>query len=270
MAEDFTHTILGKTGLKVHRLGLSATYRPGRQTVYRALDMGLNYFFGYGFDTHLTKVLRDVFKTNRDKYVVATGAYNLLIGHLNLRRTLEKRLRRLGTDYIDIFQYLGVTQEKHLTEQVIEEFEKFKQEGKIRFTGLSTHYRKLAGRLAAEDKMDVLMIRYNAAHRGAEEDIFPHLKEHNTGLVSYTATRWRYLIRQQRGWPPERPIPTAGLAYRFVLSNPHVHVCLTAPSNMKQLEENAAALEAGPLNEDEMKFIKEYGDLIHSKKKWFM
>jgi len=270
MNEDFTHTVLGKTGLKVHRLGLSATYRPGRKTIYKALDMGLNYFFCYGFDTHMTKVLRDVFKTKRDKYVVATGAYNLLVGHPNLRRTLEKRLRQLGTDYIDIFQFLGVTQEKHLTEHIFEEFEKFKQEGKIRFTGLSTHHRKLAGRLAAEDKMDMLMIRYNAAHRGAEEDIFPYIKEHNTGLVSYTATRWRYLIHKQRGWPKNRPIPNAGMAYRFVLSNPHVHVCLTAPSNIKQLKENVAALEAGPLNDDEMKLIKDYGDLIHSKKKWFM
>jgi aryl-alcohol dehydrogenase-like predicted oxidoreductase len=270
MKKDFTHTVLGKTGLEVHRLGLSATYRPGQKTVYKALELGLNYFFCYGFDTHMTKVLRDVFKINRDKYVVATGAYNLLVGHLNLRRTLEKRLRQLGTDYIDIFQYLGVTKEKHLTGDILEAFEKFKEEGKIRFAGLSTHHRKLAGRLAADDKMDVLMIRYNAAHRGAEEDIFPFLKEHDTGLVSYTATRWRYLIRKQRGWPADRPILSPGMAYRFVLSNPYVHVCLTAPSNMKQLVENVTALEAGPLNEDEMKMIKDYGDLIHHKKKWFM
>ncbi|MDD5426059.1 MAG: aldo/keto reductase [candidate division Zixibacteria bacterium] len=270
MSNDFTHTVLGHTGLKVYRLGLSASYRPGKEAVYKAIEMGVNYFFCYGFDTQMTGVLREIFKTDREKYIVATGAYNLLLGHFNLRRTLEKRLRQLGTDYIDVFQYLGVTREKHLTEHILEEFEKFKQEGKIRFTGLSTHHRRLAGHLAAENKMDVLMIRYNAAHRGAEEDIFPYLKEHNTGLVSYTATRWSYLIRQQRGWPDNRPIPTPGMAYRFVLSNPHVHVCLTAPSNIKQLQQNITALDAGPLSDEEMKLIKDYGDLVHSKKKWFM
>jgi hypothetical protein len=47
---DFLHTTLGRTGFRIHRLGLSATFRPGRETIYRALDEGLNYFFMFGFD----------------------------------------------------------------------------------------------------------------------------------------------------------------------------------------------------------------------------
>ena len=113
MTEEFTHAIFGGTGKKICRLGLSATYRPGKDVIYEALDEGINFFFCYGFDTQMTKTLRDIFKTNREKYLVATGAYNLLLGHPNLRRTLEKRLRQLGTDYIDTFLYLGVMKEKH-------------------------------------------------------------------------------------------------------------------------------------------------------------
>ena len=60
------------------------------------------------------------------------------------------------------------------------------------------------------------------------------------------------------------------MCYRFVLSNPHAHVCLTAPSNLKQFRENLASLQKGPLDEEEMTFIKSFGDVVHHTKKWFM
>jgi aryl-alcohol dehydrogenase-like predicted oxidoreductase len=270
MPDDFLHTTFGQSGKEVFRLGLSATYRPGKDTIYKAIDAGVNFFFCYGFDSHMTKTLREIFKTNREKYMVATGAYNLLLGHLNLRRTLEKRLRQLGTDYIDAFLFLGVTKEKHLKPDIIEEFNKFREEGKVRMIGMSCHDRKFAGRLAADGTFDAFMIRYNAAHRGAEEDIFPHLSVHNPGVISYTATRWSYLLRRPKNWPKDGPIPTAGMCYRFVLSNPGVDVCLTAPSNIKQLQENISALSMGPLSEEEMAFMRKFGDAVYQAKKWFM
>ena len=55
-----------------------------------------------------------------------------------------------------------------------------------------------------------------------------------------------------------------------MLSNPHVHVCLTAPTNQRQLEENLTALQKGPLNEEEMHFMKEFGDAVYARYKWFM
>jgi aryl-alcohol dehydrogenase-like predicted oxidoreductase len=270
MADDFTHTTLGGTGFAVHRLGLSASYRPGKQAIHRALDEGLNYFFWYGFDTHMVGVLRDVLKSNREKYVVATGAYNYLWAHQNLRRTLEKRLRQLRTDYIDVFQFLGVIRRKEFTQQVRDEIQALREDPRVRAIGFSCHDRKYAGELAAQGALDVLMIRYNAAHRGAEQEIFPHLAAHNPGLVSYTATRWTALLRRPRGWPKEGPVPTAGMCYRFVLSNPNVHVCMTAPSNLRQLEDNLAAIRQGPLSEEEMRFMREFGDAVHRRQKWFM
>ena len=266
MGSDFTHTTLGRTGLPVHRLGFSATYRPGRDVVRRAIDLGINYFFCYGFDTHLTKTVRDLPPSERQKIVVSTGAYNLLIGHPNLRRSLEKRLRQVGGDCIDVFLFLGVNKGKQLTDHVREELVRFRQEGKVRFIGLSCHDRKFVGRLAEDGWPDVTMIRYNAAHRGAEEDIFPHLETHKPGVVGYTATRWRYLLRRPKGWSREGRLPTAGDCYRFVLSNPNVHVCLTAPSNLKQLEANVAALDQGPLSPDDHAFMCQIGDLVRRKK----
>jgi aryl-alcohol dehydrogenase-like predicted oxidoreductase len=269
-AGDFLHTTLGSTGLKVHRLGLSATTRPGVATIHRAIDEGVNYFFAYGFDRQMTRTLRDVFRTGRERFVLATGPYNLVWGHTNLRRTLERRLRQFRTDYIDVFLFLGVMKPKHFPEKVREELYRLREEGKIKCVGMSCHDRRFAGALAAEGALDVFMIRYNAAHRGAEQDIFPHLKTHNPGVVSYTATRWRYLLRPPRGWPKDGRVPDAGLCYRFVLSNPHVHVCMTAPSKMEQFEENLAAVRRGPLDEEEMRFMREFGDAVHGQGKWFM
>ncbi|UCC74881.1 MAG: aldo/keto reductase [Gemmatimonadota bacterium] len=268
--EDFLHTTLGSTALEVHRLGLSASYRPGKKTIHRAIDEGINYFFAYGFDTQMTRTLRDIFRNERERFVIATGPYNLLWGHTSLRRTLEKRLRQLRTDYIDVFLFLGVAKPKHLPENVREELYRLREEGKIKFVGMSCHDRKFAGELAADGALDVFMIRYNAAHRGAEQDIFPYLEQHNPGVVSYTATRWRYLLKRPRDWPKDGRIPTAGLCYRFVLSNPHVHVCMTAPSNLEQLEENLAAVRRGPLDEEEMRFMQEFGNAVHRMGKWFM
>jgi aryl-alcohol dehydrogenase-like predicted oxidoreductase len=270
MSEDFTRTTLGRTGLPVFRLGLSGTYRPGKETIHRAIDAGVNYFFGYGFDGQMIRTLREVFKTRREQMVVSTGAYNLLVGHPDLRRTLEKRLRQLGTDYIDVFLFLGVNKPKHIGERELDEMRKFRDEGKVRAIGISCHDRKLIGKFVGEGAIDVTMMRYNAAHRGAEEDIFPYLAKHDPGVVSYTATRWSYLLRRPSGYPKDAPIPTADQCYRFVLSNPHVDVCLTAPANARQLEENLAGLSKGPLTPDEMRFMREFGDIVHARKKYFM
>jgi aryl-alcohol dehydrogenase-like predicted oxidoreductase len=266
VTNDFTHTVLGRTGLRVHRLGLAATYRPGCDLVRRALDVGINYLFCYGFDTHITRVVRELRPAERHRLAIATGAYNLLVGHPNLRRTLEKRLRQLGTDYIDIFLFLGVMKPKQFTDHVREELIRFRQEGKVRFIGMSGHNRKFVGQEAACGDLDLLMLRYNAAHRGAEEDIFPYLKEHNPGVVSYTATRWTYLLRRPKGWPKDSRIPTAGECYRFVLSNSHVHVCMTAPSNARQFEQNLSALNDGPLSPEDYNYLCRVGDAVRRKK----
>ncbi len=267
---DFTQTVLGRTGISVHRLGLAASYRPGKQTIHWALDQGVNFLFCYGFDTQMIRVLRDVLSRERDRYVVATGAYNYVWGHQNVRKTLEKRLRQLRTEYIDVFLFLGVLKGREFRDRARDELYRLREEGKVRAVGVSCHDRKYAGRLAAEGALDTLMIRYNAAHRGAEREIFPRLQEHDPGVVSYTATRWRALLTRPRGWPKGDFRPTAGQCYRFVLSNPHVHVCMTAPSNRSQLQENLTALEDGPLSPEEMEQMRRFGDAVHAVRKRFL
>jgi aryl-alcohol dehydrogenase-like predicted oxidoreductase len=269
-ARTFAETQLGGLNRKVFRLGFAASYRPGREVVHRALDAGIQMFFAYGFDSQAIRVLREIPPSQRQQLVLVTGAYHLLGWHPHLRRTLEKRLRQLGTDYIDCFLFLGVMREQGFLSGVLEELQRFREEGKVLATGVSIHDRKMAGSLAARGSIQTLMMRYNAAHRGAEQDIFPHLAAHNPAVIGYTATRWTALLRRPRGWPKDGRIPTPAMCYRFVLSNPHVHVCLTAPTNMAQFEENLAAMREGPLDEEEMSFMREFGDAVHARQKWFM
>jgi aryl-alcohol dehydrogenase-like predicted oxidoreductase len=60
------------------------------------------------------------------------------------------------------------------------------------------------------------------------------------------------------------------MCYRFVLANPAVHVCLMAPSNLEQFEANLAELRQGPLAEDQMQFMRDFGDAVYRENKYFM
>ncbi len=260
----------GSTGLCVTSLGLSASYYPGKNTIHAAADEGINLFFAFGIDVQMTRALRDLMRSQRDKFVLVTGAYNYIWWSQNVRRAFEKRLRQFQTDHIDVFLFMGVMKPEQFTPKVHDDLLKLKEEGKVRAIGLSCHDRRFLGTLASNGGVNALMLRYNAAHRGAERDIFPHLAAHNPGVISYTATRWRYLLRRPKSWPTNGRVPTAGDCYRFVLSNPHVHVALTAPRNERELRENISAVREGPLDEEEMNFMREFGDAVYNQQKWFM
>jgi len=262
MPRDFLRAPLARLGTPVCRIGLSATYRPGRETVHRALDEGLNYFQYFGFDRHMTSVLRESIGPRREQYVLATGGYNWIVWHEPLRQTLERRLRQMRTDYIDIFHFYGVTRRKYFTPQVREELQSVRESGLVRAVSISTHDRPFAVELARADVIDAMMIRYNAASRGAETEVFPKLPQRRPVVVGFTATRWRSLLRRPRHYPAGGRIPTAGMCYRFALSNPSVQVCLMAPRNLRQFEENLAEIRRGPLDEGEMQFMRDFGDAV--------
>jgi aryl-alcohol dehydrogenase-like predicted oxidoreductase len=260
----------GNTGITVSPLGISASYFPGKKTILTAAEEGINFFFAYGFDIQMTRTLRELMRPQREKFVLATGAYNFIWKAQDVRKAFEKRLRQFGTDYIDIFLFLGVMKPAEFTPKVHDDLLRLKEEGKVRAIGISCHNRLFINELVSRGELTAFMLRYNAAHRGAEREIFPSLAVHNPGVISYTATRWRQLLARPKSLPPDTRLPTAGECYRFVLSNPHVHVALTAPSNEHQLRENIAAVRCGPLDEEQMAFMRAFGDAVHAQKKWFM
>jgi aryl-alcohol dehydrogenase-like predicted oxidoreductase len=174
-----------------------------------------------------------------------------------IRRFVHRMLRLLRTDYLDILQIHWLGRMSALSEGVEEALVKLAEEGKVRAVGVSIHDRPRAGELAAESALNHLMIRYNAAHPGAEKDIFPHVDRSRTNICAYTATRWGKLLERPGDWQGE--VMTAGDCYRFCLSTDYVNVVLTGPKNEKQLHESIAALEKGPLSAEEDQWMREFG-----------
>ncbi len=258
---DFLHRTLPILGKKVHRLGLSFNHGLDASATEKALEAGLNYLFWTKrrkSDRHA--VIKAALKKNREGYVVATGP---LLGYTggSIRRSAERFLRSLDIDYIDIWQLFWLGKMSAFTPSVQEELVKLKEDGLVRSIGTSIHDRKRANRLVADSPLDMFMLRYNAAHPGAETDIFPGFKNRRPLTVAYTATSWRKLLKRPKGW--EGTVMSAGDCYRFCLSSPHVDVVLTGPKTNAQLQENLEAIQKGPLSAEEDKRFREFGRVVH-------
>jgi aryl-alcohol dehydrogenase-like predicted oxidoreductase len=147
--------------------------------------------------------------------------------------------------------------------------QRLRDSGRVNFVGISSHERPFLGKVARGEvglSVDFIQTRYNAAHTGAEQDIFQHLpRKDRPGVLTFTATCWRKLLKPKLMPEGEQPMTPVD-CYRFVLSNPDVDVCLTSPSSAAQVEENLKALDAGPLDGQEMGRVRRIGRYIYDKK----
>jgi aryl-alcohol dehydrogenase-like predicted oxidoreductase len=254
---------LGRTGLKVGRLGIGASYGVGSASVERAFhEYGVNYFYwGSARLGGMRAAIRNLAPSARDRIVVALQSYDRT-GPL-MRLFVERGLRRLDVDYADvlILGWHNAPPPPRIADAAL----RLKGEGKVRYLAVSGHHRPMFGALTREPEQpyDVFMFRYNAAHRGAERDIFPFLGlEERPGTTCYTATRWGQLLDRRRMPAGEAPL-TAAECYRFVLSNPLADLCMTGPKNDEQMTEALKALDDGPLTDDEMARARRIGDHVH-------
>jgi aryl-alcohol dehydrogenase-like predicted oxidoreductase len=243
----------------VFRLGLSGSFGLDEAGSREALER-IQYVFWSPRMKALTAALRDALRRDRERYALSAGP---LLGYFpgQVRKAAEGALRTLGTDYLDVFQLYWLSKMSAFTGAVQEELLRLREEGKIRAVGASIHDRPRAGRLAEDSILDLLMIRYNAVHTGAERDVFPHLARRRPAVVAYTATAWRKLLRRPRGWTGK--VMTPGDCYRFVLASPHVDVVLTGPRSAAELRENLAAVDRGPLAEADLAWMREFGEAVH-------
>jgi aryl-alcohol dehydrogenase-like predicted oxidoreductase len=143
--------------------------------------------------------------------------------------SLERALRAIGYDHADLL-LLGMWQ-KPVPPRILDAAREAQRRGLVRHLAVSTHKRTLVPEIARGSDYDVVHFRYNAAHPGAEHDIFPHLPAGGRpGLVSFTATSWGQLTRRRRWFARDIPqgerTPTGSDCYRFVLAQPDVDVCL--------------------------------------------
>jgi aryl-alcohol dehydrogenase-like predicted oxidoreductase len=260
-SDDFLYRDVPAFGKRMFRLGLATNYGVDGKDLEWALEQGVNYVFWTPNARKVTESLKAALQRNRESIVLATGP---TVGYFggSIKGACERLLKKLDTEYLDVFQLFWLGRASAWTESTVNALVSLKESGMVRAIGASMHDRKRAGKLVEDSPLDMLMIRYNAAHPGAEQDIFPHLAKQRKAIVTYTATRWGGLLKRPKGW--EGSVMSAADCYRFCLSNPHVDLVLTGPKNGQQLRENLDGLRGkGPLSEQEMHWIKEFGQVVH-------
>jgi aryl-alcohol dehydrogenase-like predicted oxidoreductase len=284
MSSPLPRRPLGSTGLRVSPLGLAGSYGIEASAVERAFhDFGINYFFVSPRMSGLCEGLRRLIrKGHRDELVIAGGA-GIPLG-FTVKSAWDKLARELGVDCIDVFHLFWVQAHWYVTGKTWPAFVRLKEEGKARALAISCHDRPMARTLVDELSLDVLMIRYNAAHRGAESEIFATLPTRDaavassgapdpravngasaevrrrTGIVSYTATRWGRLLKPAG----ELAAMTGPECYRFALGHPSVDVVLCGASTLGELRENVEGVRSGPIPEERMEQIRRFGDAVRA------
>lgn len=107
------------------------------------------------------------------------------------------------------------------------------------------------------------MLRYNMAHRKIKDHVLPAAQNAGMPVVAFTCTRWGELLKVHPQWSSEPP--AAAECYRYALHHPAVHLVLTAPVTVKQLEENLAVLQRGRMAIAEVQYWNTYGNLIYGQ-----
>jgi len=260
-------------GRPVCRLGLASygktAIRP--EDVLHALGRGVNFLNWQGLaegpsdgDAFCSAVA--ALGTERPSVVVCAqfGARNAADAATELRSALAT----LGTDYIDVLTLYYVEQADEWQEitspgGALPYLQDAKRDGVVRRLGVTSHQRTLAARMAESGLLDLVMVRYNAAHRGAEREVFPVTRPLGMPVIAYTALRWGALLRPTPDDPPGFSIPRAPDWYRFVLQHPGVAVTLAAPQTRVELDEDLQVLEAtGPLRDNEYDVLTKHCERV--------
>jgi aryl-alcohol dehydrogenase-like predicted oxidoreductase len=298
----------GRTGLSVSVAGLGCggnsriglghgkSEREAVALVRTALDLGVNLFdtaAAYGTEEVLGKALKGM---PRERVVIATKASWGPLSAERVVASLDRSLRRLGTDHIDIYQLHGLSaaEYRHARETVAPALLKERDKGKLRFLGVteaasSDAGHEMAALAAADGVWDSVMVAFHMLHQNARERVFPLTRKHRVGTLLMFAVRnifsqparLRATLRElaAAGAVP-RPLAEADdplgflvheggagslvdAAYRFVRHEPGVDVVLFGTGNIAHLRANIASLLAPPLPEADRGRLKElFGHLV--------
>jgi aryl-alcohol dehydrogenase-like predicted oxidoreductase len=290
------YSVLGRTDLKVSvaGLGCGGFSRLGLGTgksradavalIHQALDLGVNLLdtaAAYGTEDVVGEAIKTV---RREDVVIATKAWIQPGGGRRAAEravaSLENSLRRLGTDYVDVFQLHGVSPEgyEQARDVIAPALLEQKAKGKLRHLGITEAASEDAEhemlRRAVEDEMwDVVMVAFHMMHQNARIKVFPRTMANRIGTLLMFAVRnifsqperlaaaLRELTsrRELPRWLALAPNPLGFLihdagasnivdaAYRFVRHEPGVDVVLFGTGDPDHLRANITSLLSPPL-----------------------
>jgi len=254
---------LGRSGLSVSKLGLGSSFKAPTRSYLEAFERGVNYFYwGSIRRGYMGRAIRELARTRRDQLTIVLQSYSRWDRYLH--RSVEGAMRKLGIDHADVL-LLGWHNQRP-SRAILDQALELKEKGRVNHVALSSHRRSLFPELLDEALWSIFHVRYNAVHPGAERDVFPSLDGRTgadrPGIVTYTTTSWGQLCDPGRVPAGERP-PTGTDCYRFALSNPHVDVCLAGPDSPDQMRQALEALELGPMDEEELAWMRRVGQHIY-------
>lgn len=271
---------LGRTGLEVSVLGYGAsplgnefsTIDPaeGRRAVRQAIDLGINYFDVspyYGRTLAETR-LGEALEGRRTEVILATkaGRYgvNLPDGFdfsaERITRSVEESLRRLRTDYFDVFQVHDIEfgDRNQIIEETLPAMFRLREQGKVRFVGITAYPLQILAQVAATLPVDTILsyCRYDLLDTGLETTLLPLAKERGIGLINGSPLHMGALT--DKGVPAWHPAPRrvlaacqeaaafcrargadiADLALQFALAEPAVATTLVGMSKVTHVERN--------------------------------
>jgi aryl-alcohol dehydrogenase-like predicted oxidoreductase len=259
VAASWDKVTLGRTGLRVTPLGIASSFGVKEQDVERAFERGVDYFYwGSSRRGSFGRGVRHLAAKHRERMTIVVQSYTRA-GFL-MQPSLEIALRRLGTEYTDLL-LLGWWNAMP-PERILDAAQALVEKGRARHLMISCHHRPSFAVL--QRRFAAIMVRYNAAHPGAEQEVFPLLQHPKPGVVAYTATRWGQLPRKDLT-PPGEETPRGSDCYRFALTNPSVDVVLCGPKDGAELDEALAALDRGPMSPEELAWMKRVGSAVKSR-----
>lgn len=287
---------LGNSDLYVTELGLGCMSigtdeLTARLIIEAALFEGVNYFdtadlYDAGKnETFVGSTLKKV----RDKVIIATKVGNRWNKNKDswswdpskkyIKEEVKNSLKRLGTDYIDLYQLHGGTIEDPIDE-IIDTFEELKVEGLIRYYGLSSIRPNVIREYVAKSKIVSVMMQYSILDRRPEEDTLPMLHDHGISVVTRGPLAKGLLSEKMIGKSSQKGyldyscdelntiLPMlkekmasarslTEIALQYNLANPTVASVVTGASSVEQIQANAKAINRRGLTKEEILLIKE-------------
>ena len=242
-AGKVTYRTLGKTGLKVSTVGYGCMITSDPTVISRAVDMGINYF-----DTSrnyqnaqnermvgaaLGAKRKDIFISS--KCDTKTGA--------GILAELDLSLKELNTDHLDVWLLHGLGDPAQITDDMVEAQRKAKQQGKVRFIGVSTHTLPAIVDRVLEAKLEVVQVQYNFTSAAEWGPALDKLNQAGVGLVAMKVMA-RAGGRGRRGGAPPAPAPAgrAAAALKWAIKNPVIATTVPSMTDNDQLLENFAVM----------------------------
>jgi len=243
---------LGKTNLKVSRLGFGGfqlaqfSLKTAHQLLAHAHYMGINFFDTSRDYRNSEELIGDALKKVRDTVVLSTKM--TAREPFDLKRTLNLSLKKLKTHWVDIYCMHGVnssSQLRHYEETVIPSLEKFREEGSIKYIGLTTHHTFIIEEALANPLIDVFYTPINVLMYSTIMVLAPLFKKYKKGLVAlkpFGGWNYSYVQGQNPRWITEidefdrwlKP----SMALGFLFRHSEINSVLCGFTDLKQIDDD--------------------------------